>query len=434
MNKTSISFYTLGCRLNQSETATIQQTFKIDGYDIVDFNEGADLVVINTCTVTEGGDAETHRLVQKAVRNNPRTRIALIGCQAQIQKERLAQHPNVKWVVGNAKKMDLKNLIASLDRDTTHVITPSIERAAFTQPVAAIDEHHKRANIKIQDGCDFFCSFCEIPYARGRARSRIFDDILHEARALAQAGHQEIVITGINVGTYHNDGKQLLELIRALEDIESLQRLRISSIEPTTIPFELIQRMAKSDKLCPYVHIPLQSASNAVLSAMKRKYTFEEFLAFIQRAKETIADICIGTDVIVGFPGETDALFKETEERLCNSPLDYFHVFSYSERSMAKSRSLSGKISPSTINERSRLLRELSTRKRLMFYQSLVGTTQRVIFEGQKNGWWNGLCDNYARVHVKSGQNLTNTLAQVRVEKIDGEKLLASVIASKPTQ
>ncbi|MEI7998865.1 MAG: MiaB/RimO family radical SAM methylthiotransferase, partial [Candidatus Omnitrophota bacterium] len=301
-----ISFYTLGCRLNQSETASIQNSFEASGYQVVAFDEPSDIVVINTCTVTEGGDSDTRRLVNKANRINPNARIALVGCQAQVQKEKLGEMPNVRWIVGNNRKMDLVAVFKEHpDPQTAAVVTPVIDREPFTQLTASIDRQHTRANIKIQDGCDFFCSFCEIPFARGRARSRVFEDILLEARALAAAGHKEIVLTGINVGTYTNDGKTLLDVIAKLERIDELKRIRISSIEPTTIPTELFDHMGKG-KLCRYLHIPLQSGSDDVLTQMNRKYSTKEFSAFIEVAHQKVSQICIGTDVIVGFPGETE--------------------------------------------------------------------------------------------------------------------------------
>jgi len=232
--KNSISFQTLGCRLNQSETAVIQQTFEADGYTIVDFNKPADVVVINTCTVTENGDRDTRRLVNRIARLNPNARIALIGCQAQVQKEQLTTLPNVHWVIGNAEKI---NFLSILQKEgfpkTPRVITPAIGRSPFTIPMAGIDRKHTRVNIKIQDGCDFFCSFCEIPYARGRARSRVFKDIRVEAEALVASGHKELIITGINVGTYKNSNNTIIDVIDALEQIEGLKRIRLSSIEPS---------------------------------------------------------------------------------------------------------------------------------------------------------------------------------------------------------
>jgi threonylcarbamoyladenosine tRNA methylthiotransferase MtaB len=423
---TSIAFYTFGCRLNQAETASIQNSFESDGYRIVGDNDpAADILVINTCTVTENGDTETRRLVHKAARRNPKVRIALVGCQAQVQKEKLADLPNVRWIVGNQRKMDLVEVFKDhTDPQSTQIITPTIDRKPFTLPVAAATTDH-RANIKIQDGCDFFCSFCEIPYARGRARSRIFDDILLEARALAAAGHKEIVLTGINIGTYGHEGKTLLDVIEALEKIEELERIRMSSIEPTTIPAEIFDLMQPGRKLCRYLHIPLQSGSDEILTAMKRKYTAAEFSDFVNLAYSKVPEICIGTDVIVGFPGETDRHFQETETLLRELPIHYVHVFSYSNRMMAQSKALD-QIPALTIQERSRQLRELSERKRVLFYRSLLGSRQRVIFEGIKNDFWVGLTDNYVKIKQKSHEYLDNESRVVTLLSVEGQSVVAT--------
>ena len=415
-----ISFYTLGCRLNQSETASIQNSFEANGYQVVDFDKPSDIVVINTCTVTEGGDADTRRLVHKVNRLNPQARIALVGCQAQVQKEQLSVLPNVRWIVGNSRKMDLVAVFNEYPHPLeVAVVAPTIDREPFTQPVASIDQAHKRANIKIQDGCDFFCSFCEIPYARGRARSRVFDDILREVRELAVSGHKEIILTGINIGTYANQGKSLLDVVAAMEGVSGLERIRISSIEPTTIPVELFHHMGQG-KLCRYLHIPLQSGSNETLIEMKRKYTRDEFIGFIRQADQQVPGICIGTDVIVGFPGETDRHFDDTVDLIREEPIDYVHVFSYSERQMAKSRLRGDAVSSSIISKRSQVLRELSARKRHVFYESLLGTTQTIIMEDFKDGSWLGLTDNYVRVKVKVAGEWMNKTVSVRLKGIDG--------------
>jgi len=422
-----ISFYTLGCRLNQSETASIQNSFKAQGYQVVDFNKPSDIVVINTCTVTEGGDADTRRLVNKVNRLNPKARIALVGCQAQVQKEKLASMPNVSWIVGNNRKMDLVSVFQEHPNPTSAaVVAGAMDREPFVQPVAGVDYKLTRANIKIQDGCDFFCSFCEIPYARGRARSRVFEDIMLEAQTLTGAGHKEIILTGINIGTYAHDGKDLLDVVKRMELIEGLERIRISSIEPTTISPGLFDHMGQG-KLCRYLHIPLQSGADAILNQMKRKYSSQEFKAFIQEAHYKVPQICIGTDVIVGFPGETDEHFDQSADLIREEPIDYVHVFSYSPRYMAQSRTRDDGISSHIISKRSQILRELSLRKRRMFYESLLGTTQKVLFEEAKGGFWVGLTDNYVKIKVKDKRDLQNQILPVKLEKIEGQCLLGQV-------
>lgn len=423
MSEPTISFYTLGCRLNQSETAVLERSVETGGFQLVDFTEPADVVVINTCTVTAGGDTDTRRLVHKVNRLNPRARIALIGCQAQMDKGKLLELPNVRWVIGNGRKMELSSILQSTtEGEAPQVITPTIARESFTIPVTGIDRRHRRANLKIQDGCDFFCSFCVIPYARGRARSREFEDILREARDLAAAGHKEVVLTGINVGTYRYQKYMLMDVITALEQIEGLKRIRISSIEPTTIPESLVRKMVGQTKFCRHLHIPLQSGSDTVLKAMKRKYSAGEFERFIRLADELVPQICIGTDIIVGFPGETEKEFQKTADSLRDWPVDYAHVFSYSQRKMAhsgKSSSLD-EIPVEVIDRRSQMLRDLSARKRRMFHESLLGTRQDVLFEEKKKGEWSGVTDNYVRVMVKSQRPLANEFRSVRLKTARG--------------
>ncbi len=423
----TISFYTFGCRLNQSETAVIQNSCEAAGFEVVDFSKTADIVVVNTCTVTENGDSDTRRLVNKINRLNPKARIALVGCQAQIQKRKLTALPNVYWVVGNARKFELASILnESTEIQTPQVITPAIRRKSFTIPVAGIDHSHTRANIKIQDGCDFFCSFCEIPYARGRARSREFNDIIKEVRILARAGHQEIIITGINVGTYAHEGKTILDVITAMEDIDEIKRIRISSIEPTTIPKELIQKMKGPSKLCRYIHIPLQSGDDTVLKVMERKYTVEEFSNFVQYVFETVSDVCIGTDVIVGFPGETEKQFQQTVDFLRKSPIHYFHVFSYSKRHVAKSREFTNEIPIPIIQRRSEILRGLSQRKRRVFFERMLKTRQEILFEEKKDDFWVGITDNYIRVKFKSNEDLHNQFKKLYLAHVQGPMILAT--------
>ena len=367
-----VSFYTIGCRLNQAETAIIEQSFRNTGYDVVEFDHPADVVVINTCTVTEKGDADTRRIVNKALRTHAASKIALIGCQAQTQQDELFALPNVQWIVGNERKMDLADIVRDTFSGSPQLITPAVQRDNFTLPVAGIDRKHTRANLKIQDGCNFFCSYCEIPYARGRARSRVFDDILREAQELANAGHREVVLTGVNIGTYRFEENTLVDVIDALSDIHELQRIRISSVEGTTIGRQVLDRMAKNPKLCRHLHISIQSANDTMLQAMNRRYTVAAYQKLIDAAHRKIPGICLGTDVIVGFPGETDEMFRETFRNLREMPFAYFHVFSYSERGHAKSRNLGDKVPQDKIEKRSQILRDLSQRKRRLDRKSVV--------------------------------------------------------------
>lgn len=425
--KEKVSFYTLGCRLNQAETAIIKRGFEADGYQIVNFNDPADLVVINTCTVTANGDADTRRTVNKVNRINAEAKIALVGCQAQVQREKLLELPGVQWVVGNGVKMQLAKVLAEAGTDTPQVITPTIERKSFTIPIAGIDPGRTRANLKIQDGCDFFCSFCEIPFARGRARSREFDDIQKEAEQLVAAGYKELVLTGINIGTYSYEGESLANVLIGLLRFTNLKRIRISSIEPTTIAEDFIRVINSNKKFCRYLHIPIQSGCDEILQAMKRKYTVSEFVKFLSFANDKIPDVCLGTDVIVGFPGETDVHFDETYQMLLESPFAYFHVFSYSDRDHTRSRKSINKVEKSVIHERSKRLRELSLRKRTSFFDRFIDREMPVLFEQKKNGFWTGLTDNYIRVKTESDINLENEIVQVRLEEIEQQAMIGTI-------
>ncbi len=424
MQKT-ISFYTLGCRLNQAETAVLEHIFIKAGYNVVRFGRPSDVVVINTCTVTERGDRDTRRVLNRIQRTNTNAQIALVGCQAQTQKDKLRLLPGVRWVVGNDLKMELPQLIASGSPPGVYV--PPIRRAPFTLPVSGIDTHHTRANLKIQDGCDFFCAYCEIPYARGRARSRRYHDLLRAARELANAGHREIVLTGINIGMYQDNGKNIVDVVEDLSAIGSLDRIRISSIEVTTLPDGLIDLFKRSKKLCRFLHIPLQSGSEAVLQAMDRKHTLADFDRFVRQISRQVPQICLGTDVLVGFPGETEDYFKQTLDYLETSPLSYFHVFSYSDRTHNKSRRYPDKVPQDTIRRRSEILRRLSARKRHDYLQTFIGKTEPVLFEQKKHGRWSGVTDTYIRVRVESDRDLTNRLLPVTLTGTGNQNMIGTL-------
>ena len=412
----NVTFITQGCRLNQSETASLENSFESEGYNVVSDNNNADIAIINTCTVTENGDADTRRLVNKLANHNPKLKIALIGCQSQVHKEQLLELKNVKWVIGNAEKMNTHHIIAQTEKSDEKIVqTDKITRKPFTIDSSSVDQHHTRANIKIQDGCDFYCSFCVIPFARGPARSRVYEDIIRECIDLGDAGHQEIVITGINLGTYEYENKTIIDVIEGISKISTIKRIRISSIEPTTIPKKLIEMMNTNPKLCRYLHIPLQSGSEDILQAMARKYSIKEFRTFIEWAYQTVPDICIGTDVIVGFPGETKAHFDETVANLMTMPIHYIHVFSYSERKFARSTKKENKVPSKTIAERSKILRQLSEKKRNKFDETQTQKKVTVLFESEKNGIWSGLTDNYVKIKHKSIKNLKNQILTIQV-------------------
>jgi threonylcarbamoyladenosine tRNA methylthiotransferase MtaB len=424
----TVSFYTLGCRLNQAETAALQNRFSDLGYRIVDFAEPADVVVINTCTVTEHGDSDTRRLVQKVHRTQRKAQIALIGCQSQMQGEALCRLPGVSWVAGNAVKMELPEIIRSHRDGGPLLIAPRIGRGSFTMPAPAIDRIHTRANLKIQDGCNFFCSFCEIPYARGRSRSRKFDDLLLEAEQLIAAGHRELVLTGVNIGTWREEERRFADVLCALEKLPGLDRIRLSSIEMTTVPEELFSLM-KRGKFCRFLHVPCQSGSDTTLRAMHRRHTADQFAELIWQAAAQVPEICLGTDILAGFPGESESHFEETRALLEALPLAYFHVFSYSDRSHAKSRLMPGKVSEEVKARRSKILRQLSQQKRHDYFRRFLGSEQNVLFEDEKQGIWSGVTDTFIRVRVHSAEPLHNQLRPVRLERIEELSVFGTLLA-----
>lgn len=419
------SFYTLGCRLNQAETASISATFAAQGYTIVDFGEETDVCVINTCSVTEGAESKCRQAVRSALRRSPDAYVTVTGCYAQVGVEALKRIEGLDLIVGTEDKMRVVDFIdIDIDRPEKQgeprvVRSAKISREAFTIDVVGDYSGQTRANLKIQDGCNFACAFCIIPFTRGGARSRPVPDIVREAHGLVAQGHREIVLTGVNIGTYDHDGHDLLDVVQAMETVEGLDRIRISSIEPTTISDTLVDWMASSSKLCSYLHIPIQSGDDQVLQDMKRKYTSAEFAAFIERVAKRVPDIGLGTDVMVGFPGEDEAAFNRTRSLLADLPLAYFHVFSYSERPHTYARRYTNHAPPQVVQQRRRVLRELSERKKAAFYRDFEGHTMPVLFERrEKSGQYTGFTDNYIKVGVSTEAEIANELLPVRFDGV----------------
>ncbi len=435
MNENSYraSFYTFGCRLNQAETALISNTFKEKGYQIVDFGEPTDVCVINTCTVTEKADSECRQLVRQVLRRSPEAFVAVVGCYAQMGAETLRTIEGIDLIIGTEEKMRVSDFIDIPHKLPEPVVRKSkISRTPFTISSVGNYEHATRANLKIQDGCDFMCSFCVIPFARGRARSRAFWDIQREAQQLVELGHKELVLTGVNIGTYEFGGKTLLDVIKMLERIDGLERIRISSIEPTTIPNELIDHMAESPKLCHHLHVPIQSGDNSVLNKMRRLYSVTEYVEFLERVQTHIPDVCFGTDVMVGFPGEGDVEFNNTLDLLRELPFGYFHVFSFSERASTAAVKMQNRVDFQTKKARSQILRRLSQKKRTAFYRQHIGKTMRVLMEERtENGLFQGLTDNYLKVGVRTEAALSNHLVDVQVQDFANAGLLTGILASR---
>ncbi len=426
------SLYTVGCRLNQAETAIFSDRLKQSDFQLVPFGQPTDLFVLNTCSVTHGAEAECRRAIRRTLQHSPDAFIAVTGCYAQTGTHALSSIPGVDLIVGSQHKMNVLDFIPSLKkRSASEVVRGNPSRDDFVIDGVG-DFTSTRATLKVQDGCDFMCAFCNIPFARGRERSRKLDDLLREASALVDRGHKEIVLSGVNIGQYDADEKSLLDVIQSVEAIPGIARIRISSIEPTTISDGLLKHMAQSEIVCRYLHIPLQSGSDVILDRMHRRYGVEEYRLFVEMAARMIPDLCLGTDVMVGFPGEGDDEFEQTVSVLSQLPFSYFHVFSYSERVGTAAEKYENKVSAQLIQRRSRLLRELSSVKRLTHYQGYAGKTVSVIFEQQDaDGYWRGLTDTYVRVCARSDDDLHRQVRLVEIVGVAGDRALGELVAPR---
>ncbi|WP_309386159.1 tRNA (N(6)-L-threonylcarbamoyladenosine(37)-C(2))-methylthiotransferase MtaB [Cerasicoccus frondis] len=428
--KRRAALHTLGCRLNQSETMILREKLIAQGFDIVDFGDEADLAIINTCTVTRLADSKCRQAIRGFIRRNPEAYTAVVGCYSQMGAKEIAGIEGVDLILGNHDKMNVLDYIGEAEKNPAPVIVRErIDRDDFTMHFAGETPFEWRANLKIQDGCDFMCSFCIIPFARGRARSREFGDLMAEARHQVARGVKELVLTGVNIGTYQHSDRSVLEVVDALSQLPGLERVRISSIEPTTIPVELFDRMNDpSHALMPYLHIPLQSGSDKVLTEMRRRYDIAEWEAFVNDAAARVPGICIGTDIMVGFPGETENDFAESCRVLTENPLAYGHVFTYSERGNTPAARRDDHVPMEERHQRSARLRRLSSERRYAFYESNLGRETEVLFEDPRENTASGLTDNYVRV-VLSGDGLSgrtaaelrNEFARVRLERVSAD-------------
>ncbi|MDT7043440.1 tRNA (N(6)-L-threonylcarbamoyladenosine(37)-C(2))-methylthiotransferase MtaB [Candidatus Nitronereus thalassa] len=428
-----VTFHTIGCRLNQSETAVLVDRFQRLGYEQVKFGEPTDLLVLNTCSVTEGAEVDCRRAVRRTLRQSPQAFVAVTGCYAQTGVQALQAIPGVDLVLGNQFKMNLPDYVrpeALTGKSASPAVVHSgtIDRDDFEQE--GVGEYSTtRANLKIQDGCNFMCSFCLIPFARGRERSRQIDDAIREAEQLVARGHKEVVLTGVNVGQFASGSSGIIDLLQRLELIQGLARIRISSIEPTTIPEALLEYMASSSKLCRFLHVPLQSGDNGILQAMNRRYTVKDYSDWVHHAAQKIPDVCIGTDLMVGFPGESEEQFANTRAVVVDLPLAYFHVFSYSARPGTAATRLENTVASKTIKSRSKNLSELSREKRAEFYHRFVDQRVSVLFESAEGpGWWSGLTDNFIRVRVPSTTVSANEIHAVHLTGTIGEAALGHIV------
>lgn len=427
-----VAFHTLGCKLNFSETSTIARDLEAEGFEKVGFDQPADLYVINTCSVTDNADKRCRQAVRQALRANPEGFVALVGCYAQLQPEEIAAIPGVDLVLGATEKFKLADYLGSLEKQPHgQVHSCEIQDADFYVGSYAIGDR-TRAFLKVQDGCDYKCTYCTIPLARGISRSATLQQVLEQAREIAAQGIREIVLTGVNIGDYgkgefgnKKHEHTFLELVRELDRVPGIHRLRISSIEPNLLRNETIDFVAGSRHFVPHFHIPLQSGSNDILKLMRRRYLRELYQERVSRIRQVMPDACIGVDVIVGFPGETEAHFMETYEFLHALDISYLHVFTYSERPNTPAAEMDGVVELSERRRRSKMLRSLSEKKRRQFYQSQLGSERTILLEGEnREGYIHGFTENYVKVKAPWDPALVNTLHRVRLTAIDTDGLV----------
>lgn len=428
-NRKKVAFYTLGCKLNFSETSTIARNFQDEGFDRVDFEEVADIYVINTCSVTENADKQFKQIVKKALKNNDKAFVAAVGCYAQLKPEELAAVDGVDLVLGATEKFKITDYINDLSKnDMGEVHSCEIEEADFYVGSYSIGDR-TRAFLKVQDGCDYKCTYCTIPLARGISRSDTMENVLRNAKEISEQNIKEIVLTGVNIGDYgkgefgnKKHEHTFLELVQKLDEVPGIERLRISSIEPNLLKNETIDFVSKSRTFVPHFHIPLQSGSNTILKLMKRRYLRELYAERVAKIREVMPHACIGVDVIVGFPGETDELFLETYNFINELDISYLHVFTYSERDNTEAVDFEGVVPANVRAKRSKMLRGLSVKKRRAFYESQLGTMRTVLFEGEnKDGYIHGFTENYVKVKAPWNPELVNTLHDVILTQIDDD-------------
>ncbi len=427
-----VAFYTLGCKLNFSETSTIARGFVNEGFDRVDFSESADMYVINTCSVTENADKKFKTVVKQAQKGNPHAFIAAVGCYAQLKPEELAAVDGVDLVLGATEKFKIRDYINDLSKnDFGEVHSCEIEDADFYVGSYAIGDR-TRAFLKVQDGCDYKCTYCTIPLARGASRSDALENVLKNAAEISEQGIKEIVLTGVNIGDYgkgefgnKKHKHTFLDLIKALDTVAGIHRLRISSIEPNLLKNETIDFVAQSNSFVPHFHIPLQSGSDVLLKLMKRRYMTALYTERVARIRAVMPNCCIGVDVIVGFPGETEEHFLETYHYLNELAISYLHVFTYSERDNTEAAEMDDVVPKQVRNKRSKMLRGLSVKKRRAFYESQIGETLSVLFEGEnKEGYIHGFTENYVKVRAPWNPVLINTIHRITLTGIADDGLV----------
>ena len=421
------AFYTLGCKLNFSETSTISRQLTDLGFSKAEFNEGADVFVINTCSVTENANRECRRIIRKAKKISPSSTVIVTGCYAQLKPEAISCIDGVDMVVGANEKFNIPSLIKKFSSQTTEIHGCSINNLNYFSSYSLHDR--TRSFLKIQDGCDYPCTYCTIPLARGKSRSDTISNIVKNAEEIAKNGIKEIVLTGVNIGDFKQEEMRFIDLIKQLDQVNGIERYRISSIEPNLITDEIIDFVKDSKKFMPHFHIPLQSGSDNVLKMMKRRYNTKLYFEKIKKIQKAIPNVCIGADVIVGFPGETDLEFNKTLNFIKDLNISYLHVFSYSERENTKAILLDNKVDKHKRAERSKMLRILSSKLQRIFYKRFENTQQKALFEkDNKDGFVYGFTENYIKIKIPFDNNLIKNSTNVLLNEIDKNLIMNAQI------
>jgi len=427
-----VSYHTLGCKLNFAETSTISRGMQSEGFEKVEFGTASDVCVINTCSVTQAADKETKQIIKRALKANSETFIVVTGCYAQLKPEEIAQMNGVDLVLGASEKFNITAYLSDLTKKDLGDVH-SCEIADVNQFVGSYSIGDRtRAFLKVQDGCDYKCTYCTIPQARGISRSDSVENVLSKANEIAEKGIKEIVLTGVNTGDYgkgefgnKKHDHTFLDLIQALDGVSGIERIRISSIEPNLLTDEIIDFVAQSDRFVPHFHIPLQSGNNEILGLMKRRYQRELYQEKVARIKSVMPNACIGVDVIVGFPGETESHFLDTYNFINELDISYLHVFTYSERSNTEALELEGVVPIPERKRRNKMLRILSTKKRQAFYVSQLNSDHSVLFEDDnKDGFIEGYSENYVRVRLAYNLDLVNSIRNIAFQEIDPKGIM----------
>jgi threonylcarbamoyladenosine tRNA methylthiotransferase MtaB len=423
-----VAFYTLGCKLNFSETSTLSRLFEEGGYAKVDFEDQPDVFIINTCSVTENADKKCKQLVKRAQKINSNALIAIVGCYAQLKPEEIGKISGVDLVLGANEKFNVLEHIDKLETKPGKTILKydSIKKTKEFIPSFSIGDR-TRSFLKVQDGCDYFCTFCTIPLARGKSRNATIKETIEEAKKIASTDVKEVVLTGVNIGDFgQGSDENFFGLIQELDLVEGIDRFRISSIEPNLLTNEIIEFCLKNSKrFVPHFHIPLQSGSNAMLKSMRRKYDRELYSERVSKIKSINPECCIGVDVIVGFPGETDEEFNNTVDFLKDIDISYLHVFTYSERANTTAIKLEDSVPMEIRRERSKILHLLSDRKKRQFYEQNIGLIRTVLVESEQDeGWMYGFTENYVKVRLPFDVKLANQFLKVKLVKVNSEGIM----------